>query len=266
MQEGLIMIILLNSSKTLEFQQKTNISKHTIPEHAKEADLLVKELRKLSTSEFSKLMKTSEKLTKLNIDRFASWQTHMKGSNTKQALLAFRGDIYSGMDVDNYKIKDFEFAQNHVRILSGLYGILRPLDLIQPYRLEMAAKLATTRGKDMYQFWGQKINASVKELLKREKSGMLVNLCSAEYFKAVKPDLLDANMITPSFKEFRDGSYRFVTLYAKKARGMMCNYIIRNRLKAANDLKSFNAEGYRFNKKLSSDNAWVFTRGESQPD
>ena len=260
------MIILLNSSKTLEFKQKTHISKHTVPEHAKDADLLVQELRKLSASEFSKMMKTSEKLTKLNIDRFASWQSHKKGSNTKQALLAFRGDIYSGMDVEKYKPKDFEFAQQHVRILSGLYGILRPLDLIQPYRLEMAAKLATTRGKDMYQFWGQKINASVKELLKREKSGMLVNLCSAEYFKAVKPDLLHANMITPSFKEFRDGSYRFVTIYAKKARGLMCNYIIRNRLKSVDDLKSFNVEGYRFNKNISSDDAWVFTRGESDPN
>jgi len=259
------MIILLNSSKTLEFQQKTHISKHTDPEYAKDADLLVQELRKLSASEFSKLMKTSEKLTKLNIERFASWQTHMKGSNTKQALLAFRGDIYSGMEVDNYKIKDFEFAQNHVRILSGLYGILRPLDLIQPYRLEMAAKLATTRGKDMYQFWGTKINESVSKLLKREKSGVLVNLCSMEYFKSTKPASLDAKIITPLFKEHRDGSYRFVTLYAKKARGVMCNYIIRNRLKAVNDLKSFNVEGYRFNKKLSSDNAWVFTRGESDP-
>ena len=260
------MIVLLNSSKTLEFQQKPHVSKHTVPEHAKDADLLVKELRKLSKSEFSKLMKTSEKLTKLNIERFASWKSHKKGSNMKQALLAFRGDIYSGMDVDSYKIKDFEFAQNHVRILSGLYGILRPLDLMQPYRLEMAAKLTTTRGKDMYQFWGTKINESVSKLLKREKSGVLVNLCSMEYFKSTKPASLNAKIITPLFKEYRDGSYRFVTLYAKKARGMMCNYIIRNRLKAVNDLKSFNVEGYRFNKKLSSDNAWVFTRGESQPD
>ena len=149
---------------------------------------------------------------------------------------------------------------------SGLYGILRPLDLMQPYRLEMAAKLTTTRGKDMYQFWGTKINESVSKLLKREKSGVLVNLCSMEYFKSTKPASLNAKIITPLFKEYRDGSYRFVTLYAKKARGMMCNYIIRNRLKSVDDLKSFNIEGYRFNKNISSDDAWVFTRGESQPD
>ena len=162
----------------------------------------------------------------------------------------------------NYNLKNFEFAQKHMRILSGLYGMLRPLDLIQPYRLEMATKLATTRGKNLYAFWGAKINETLKALLKQEKSGTLVNLCSMEYFKAIKPDLLDVKVITPAFKEFRDGSYRFITLYAKKARGIMCNYIIRNQLKETNDLKSFDVEGYRYNKNLSSDKDWVFTRGE----
>ena len=253
----------MNSSKTLDFQQKDALSKHTIPELKKDAELLVKELRNLSRADFSKLLKTSEKLTDLNVERYANWQTDIKKTNTKQALLAFRGDIYSGMEVDDYKIKDFNFAQKHVRILSGLYGILRPLDLIQPYRLEMAAKLATNRGKSMYDFWGTKIYEILKVHLKQEKSGTLVNLCSKEYFKAVKSDLLDAKVITPAFKEFRDGSYRFVTLYAKKARGMMCNFIIRKRLIEANDLKSFDVEGYHFNKKESSDSDWVFTRGES---
>lgn len=256
------MIILMNSSKTLDFEQNAPLSKHTIPEFVKEAEILVKEIRKLSDSEFSKLLKTSEKLTKLNVDRFANWQTGTKGSNAKQALLAFRGDIYSGVGIENYKIRDFNFAQQHVRILSGLYGILRPLDLIQPYRLEMATKLATTKGKDLYQFWGDQINNSVGALLKREKSGVLVNLCSAEYFKAIRSDLLDTNVITPGFKEFRDGSYRFVTIYAKKARGMMCNYIIQNHIRKPEDLKRFKVEGYQFNRKISSDNEWVFTRGD----
>ncbi len=182
------MIILMNSSKTLDFQQKAKISKHTIPELKKDADLLVKDLRQLSTTDFSKLLKTSKKLTKLNVERYADWQTQVKESNAKQALLAFKGDIYSEMEVDDYKIKDFNFAQKHVRILSGLYGILRPLDLIQPYRLEMATKLATTRGKNMYEFWGTKINEILKALLKQEKSDTLVNLCSMEYFKAIKSD------------------------------------------------------------------------------
>ena len=253
----------MNSSKTLDFQQKAAISKHTIPELKKDADLLVKKLKKLTAAELSKLLKTSEKLTELNVARYAGWQTDIKKSNAKQALLAFKGDIYSGMEVDDYKIKDFNFAQKHVRILSGLYGILRPLDLIQPYRLEMATTLATTRGKNLYAFWGTKINEILKALLKQDKSGTLVNLCSMEYFKAIRSDLLNAKVITPAFKEFRDGNYRFVTLYAKKARGMMCNYIIRNHLKEVNNLKSFDVEGYHFNKKESSDSDWVFTRGES---
>jgi len=256
------MIILMNSSKTLDFQQKARISKHTIPELKKDADLLVQVLRQLSTADFSKLLKTSEKLTKLNVERYAGWQTQVNESNARQALLAFKGDIYSGMAVDDYKIKDFNFAQKHVRILSGLYGILRPLDLIQPYRLEMATKLATARGKNMYEFWGAKINEILKALLKQEKSDTLVNLCSMEYFKAVKSDRLDAKVITPAFREFRDGTYRFITLYAKKARGMMCNYIIRNQLKEANDLKSFDEAGYQFNKGISSGEEWIFTRGE----
>ena len=210
-------------------------------------------------------MKVSEKLAKLNVERYADWQAHMKGSNAKQALLAFKGDIYSGMEAENYQFKDFEFAQKHMRILSGLYGILRPLDLIQPYRLEMATKLATTRGKNLYQFWGTKIYESVRALLKREKSGVLVNLCSVEYFKAIRSDLLDTKVITPVFKEFKDGSYRFVTIYAKKARGLMCNYIIRNHLEGIEDLKFFNVEGYQFNNKISSEDQWVFTRKKLIP-
>ena len=256
------MIILMNSSKTLDFQQKAGISKHTIPELKKDADLLVQDLRRLSKADFSKLLKTSEKLTKLNVERYAGWQTQLNASNAKQALLAFKGDIYSGMEVDDYKIKDFNFAQKHVRILSGLYGILRPLDLIQPYRLEMATNMATARGKNLYEFWGAKINQILRALLKQKKSDTLVNLCSMEYFKAVKSDRLDAKVLTPAFKEFRGGTYRFITLYAKKARGMMCNYIIRNQLQETNDLKSFDVDGYQFNKKISSDEELIFTRGE----
>ena len=257
------MIALMNSSKTMDFDPTAGKLKHSVPQFLKDSQLLVHELRKLSEPEFSKLLKTSEKLTKLNIERYAKWQIKAGGSNAKQALLAFRGDIYSGMDVDNYKVREFEFAQNHVRILSGLYGILRPLDLIQPYRLEMATKLATARGRDLYQFWGTKINESISKLLKHEKSGVLINLCSLEYFNSIKTTSLDATVVTPVFKEYRDGSYRFVTLYAKKARGMMCNYIIQNHLRDVNDLKSFNVEGYRYNNKISSDYEWAFTRGEA---
>ena len=256
------MIVLMNSSKTLDFKQQAPFSKHTVPELIEDAEILVKELRKLSVSDISKLMKVSEKLAKLNFERYSDWQTQLKGSKAKQALAAFKGDIYSGLDIENYTRKEYDFAQKHLRILSGLYGVLRPLDLILPYRLEMATKLATARGKNIYQFWGAKISESVVALLKKEKSGVLLNLCSAEYFKAIKPDRLDTRIITPVFKEFRNGSYRFITLYAKKARGSMCNYVIQNHIEDTDGLKSFNVTGYQFNKKLSSHDEWVFTRGD----
>lgn len=256
------MIILMNSSKTLDFEQNAAISEHTIPELIEDAEILVKKLSNLSVSDISNIMKVSEKLAQLNFERYADWQTHEKGSGAKQALLAFKGDIYSGIEVDNYKRKEFDFAQKHLRILSGLYGILRPLDLIRPYRLEMAARLATSRGSNMYQFWGTKISESIGALLKQEKSGVLLNLCSAEYFKAIQSDRLDAKIITPVFKEFKNGSYRFITIYAKKARGFMCNFIIQNQLVDSEDLKLFNRADYHFNRKLSSDEEWVFTRGD----
>ena len=260
------MIALLNSSKTLDFDPTVKISKHTIPELLNDSALLVEQLRKLSASEYSKLMGVSEKLAKLNVARYANWQTAATPANAKQALLAFKGDIYSGIETEKYKSRDFDFAQQHVRILSGLYGILRPLDLIQPYRLEMAAKLPTAEGKNLYSFWGDRITASLKALLKQEKSGVIVNLCSAEYFRAIQSNELEATVIAPAFKEFKDGTYRFVTIYGKKARGLMCNYIIQNKLERIADLKSFDSEGYRYNKKISSDHEWVFTRGESKPD
>ena len=256
------MIILMNSSKTLNFEQPAHVSKHTVPEFLEECEFLVSELRKLSVSGLAKLMKVSENLATLNIRRYKSWRASPGGSDAKQALLAFKGDIYAAMDVDRYKIKTFNFAQKHLRILSGLYGILRPLDLIQPYRLEMSTKLATDRGKDMYGFWGTRINASLNEMLQREKSGVLVNLASAEYFKAAKPKLLRADVITPVFKEYKAPSYRVVAIYAKKARGLMCDTIIQNRITRVEDLKSFNLDGYRFAPAQSSDKEWVFTRGD----
>jgi cytoplasmic iron level regulating protein YaaA (DUF328/UPF0246 family) len=256
------MIILMNSSKTLNFERPAHISKHTIPEFLDDSQLLVARLQKLSVSDFSRLMGVSEKLAVLNVKRYQNWLTSPVGSDAKQALLAFRGDIYAAVDADRYKIKDFDFAQKHLRILSGLYGILRPLDLIQPYRLEMAAKLKTDRGKDLYRFWGTRITASLNEMLKREKSGILINLASAEYFKAANPKLLRADVITPVFKEYKDPSYRVVAIYAKKARGLMSDYIIQNRITRVEDLQAFDSDGYRFAPRSSSQSDWVFTRGD----
>ena len=176
------MIILMNSSKTLDFRNPPRILKHTIPERLYDAEFLVNKLRALSESDISKLMGVSPKLAKLSVERYANWKTPFMASNAKQALLAFKGDVYSGMEVESYTTKEFSFAQKHLRILAGLYGILRPLDLIQPYRLEMATKLSTDRGQNLYQFWGTRINASLKRFIKQEKSGKLINLCSTERF------------------------------------------------------------------------------------
>ena len=256
------MIILMNSSKTLNFERPAHISKHTIPEFLDDSQLLVARLQKLSVSDFSRLMGVSEKLAVLNVKRYQNWSTSPDGSDAKQALLAFKGDIYAAMDSDRYKIKDFDFAQKHLRILSGLYGILRPLDLIQPYRLEMAAKLRTDRGPDLYRFWGRRINTALNELIKHEKSGVVINLASMEYFKSVKSNLLKAEVITPVFKEYKAPSYRVVAIYAKKARGLMCNHIIQNRITRVEDLQAFQSDGYRFAPKLSTQSDWVFTRGD----
>ncbi len=254
------MIILLNSCKTLDFDRPAHITKHTLAEFSSESDYLVRRLRKYSPAKFAEMMECSEKLARLNVDRYQSWQFSPDLTGAKQALLAFTGDIYSVMTVNRYKLPDFNFAQKHLRILSGLYGILRPLDLIQPYRLEMKTKLGTARGKDLYQFWGRRINRSLQEALKIEKSGIVINLASLEYFKAVKAGQLEATVITPVFKEQRGSSFRVVAIYAKKARGSMCDYIIRNRLTRAEDLKGFNLDGYGFNQKLSSATEWMFTR------
>ena len=256
------MIILINSSKTLNFEQPAHISKHTVPEFLEDCEFLVSELRKFSVSGFAGLMGVSENLAVLNVKRYKKWLTSPGGSDAKQTLLAFKGDIYAAMNSDRYKMKDLDFAQKHLRILSGLYGILRPLDLIQPYRLEMAAKLKTDRGQDLYRFWGHRINTALNELLKHERSGVVINLASMEYFKSVKSNLLKAEVITPVFKEYKDPTYRVVAIYAKKARGLMCDYIIQNRLTRVEDLQSFNLDGYRFTPALSSLKEWVFTRGD----
>ena len=254
------MISVLNSSKTLDMQPPHRKIKHSLPELAGESAALVKVLRKLSVSDLAALMKISEKLAVINVDRYRNWKVRPDSSQGKSSLMAFKGDVYEAMNVDTYTSEAWDFAQRRLRILSGLYGILRPLDLIQPYRLEMATQLPTPGGKNLYEFWGDKIHQSLQAALAKEKSGVLINLASLEYFKTVKADRLGAAVITPVFKEQRGSTYRVVAIYAKKARGRMCDYIIRNRLVQPEDLKSFNLDGYRFQPKLSAETEWVFVR------
>ena len=205
-------------------------------------------------------MDVSAKIAELNFERFAAWRTPFTPKNSKQAVLAFKGDVYTGLDAESLKANDFKFAQNHLRILSGLYGLLRPLDLMQPYRLEMGRKIETDRGKNLYEFWDETITEGLNQQLKKIKSEYLINLASNEYFKSVKPKLLNAEIITPAFKDYKNGEYKMMGVYAKKARGMLSRYIIQNQMTDPELIKDFNEDGYKFNKKLSEGNTWVFTR------
>ena len=254
------MLIVVSPAKTLDYETPPKTKINTIPDYLDDSQQLINRLRRFSSLDIAELMKVSKKIADLNFDRYEAWNKKFTEKNAKQAALAFKGDVYTGLDAETFSAADFKFAQKHFRILSGLYGLLRPLDLMQPYRLEMGTKLETDRGKNLYEFWGSTITEGLNKQLKKSKSKHLINLASNEYFKAVKPKELDAEIITPEFKEFKNGDYKMIGIYAKKARGMLSRYIIKNKLTDPEDIKSFNDEGYKFNKKLSNGNKWVFTR------
>ena len=254
------MLIVVSPAKTLDYENPPKTKVFTQPDYLKNSQELITRLRKLSTPEISKLMSVSQKIADLNVDRYKTWNKIFTEKNAKQCVLAFKGDVYTGLDAESFTSKDFSFAQKHLRVLSGLYGLLRPLDLMQPYRLEMSTKLDTKHGKNLYQFWGSTITEGLNKQLKKIKSEYLINLASNEYFKAVKPKELNAEIITPAFKEYKDGEYKMIGIYAKKARGLLSRYIILNQLENPEELKSFCEEGYKFNKKLSEGNTWVFSR------
>ena len=254
------MLIVISPAKTLDYDTPPKTKVFTIPDYLDQSQQLINRLRNFSSLDISDLMKVSAKIADLNFDRYESWKKPFTVKNAKQSVLAFKGDVYTGLDAMSFKSDDFKFAQNHLRVLSGLYGLLRPLDLMQPYRLEMGTKLKTDNGKNLYEFWGSDITEGLNKQLKKIKSDTLINLASNEYFKSVKPNELNAEIITPAFKEFKNGDYKMIGIYAKKARGLLSRYIIQNKLSDAEKIKSFNEEGYRFNKKLSKGNTWVFTR------
>jgi cytoplasmic iron level regulating protein YaaA (DUF328/UPF0246 family) len=253
------MLIVISPAKTLDFESPPVTRKSTQPELLDHSGELMGVLRDLSPEQLSALMSISPALGELNWQRNQEWAPPFTGANARQAVLAFRGDVYVGLDADSFGADDFAFAQQHLRILSGLYGLLRPLDLIQPYRLEMGTALANPRGRNLYEFWGELITQQINKALKRA-GGPLVNLASNEYFKAVRPQALAADVVTPSFKERRNGAYKIVSFSAKKARGLMSSWIIRQRLQDVTDLQRFDVEGYTFNQQLSRGNDWVFTR------
>lgn len=254
------MLIVISPAKKLDYETQVITKVYTTPDYLKDSAVLIKRLRDFSTLDISALMNVSSKISELNFDRYEAWNPRFTTTNAKQSILAFMGDVYAGLDATSFKQRDLNYAQNHLRILSGLYGVLRPLDLMQAYRLEMGTRLQTDRGKNLYEFWGTIITDGLNSQLKKIKSGTLINLASNEYFKSVKAKLIKGEIVTPSFKEYRKGDYKMIGIYAKKARGLMSRYIIENRLQNPNDLKSFDKDGYRFNKKLSKDNHLIFTR------
>ncbi len=255
------MLILLSPAKTLDFDVLVKGKDFTVPEFLQDARLLVDILKTISPAGLQQLMKINPKLALLNATRFLEWHLPFTSENAKPALQVFRGEVYTGIQADTLEPQDFAFAQNHVRILSGLYGILRPLDLIQPYRLEMGTKLQNPRGKDLYRFWGDKITDSVSRTL-NEQSGMpVVNLASDEYFKVIDTDKINADIFTPVFLDYKNGKYKFLTVYGKRARGMMTRFIIENKITDPEELKLFDKNGYYFNVEMSTGRKWVFTRG-----
>ena len=255
------MLIVISPAKTLDYETPPVTKSHTKPTMLKQSQQLIDNLRNYSALDLAELMKLSMKLAELNFDRYQDWKTPFNTRNAKQAVLAMKGDVYTGLDAESLEEEDFKFAQQHLRILSGLYGVLRPLDLMQPYRLEMGTKLPNEHGKDLYAFWGESITQAANKALKAQGDDILVNLASNEYYKSIKPKLVKGRIITPQFKEKKNGSYRMIGVFAKRARGLMSRYIIENRLSDPEAIKGFKTDDYRFSKQQSKDDQWVFVRG-----
>lgn len=258
------MLIVLSPAKNLDFDSPSPVSEHTQPQLLQQAQMLVNVCRDLSPAQLASLMSISDKLATLNAERFNEWRLPFSLDNAKQAVMAFNGDVYAGLDASSLGREDIPFLQRHLRILSGLYGILRPLDLMQPYRLEMGTRLSNPRGSDLYQFWGDLITETLNQALAEQGDNVLINLASNEYFKAVNRRVLNAMVVTPVFKDWKNGQFKVISFFAKKARGMMARYIIQHQLSEVRQLKAFDVAGYAFDAEQSSETELVFTRKQSQ--
>ena len=257
------MLAVVSPAKNLDFESPIPVDTFTQPAMLDQLDHLVKFCKTLSPADIASLMSISDKLSVLNADRFAEFSRPFTPDNARQAMYAFNGDVYTGLDAYSLSERDVTFAQSHLRILSGLYGLLRPLDLMQAYRLEMGTKLATDKGKDLYQYWGEDITQVLNQALAEQGDSVLVNLASNEYFKSVKKKSLEAMIITPNFKDLKNGQYKVISFFAKKARGLMARYIIQNQLTDVEQLKGFDLAGYRFSEEQSSPTDFVFLRDEA---
>lgn len=254
------MLIVLSPAKTLDYDTPPTTDIHTLPDFIAHSAELIATLKQLSPAQIGSLMQISDALAVLNVGRYASWSPKFTIKNAKQAILAFDGDVYEGLDAPSLRAVQLDYAQSHIRILSGLYGVLRPLDLMQPYRLEMGTRLANPRGKDLYAFWDGVVTDALNRALAVQKSKALVNLASEEYFKVVKHQLLNAPVITPIFEDWKGGKYKVISFYAKRARGLMARYAAVNCITQPEKLKAFDAEGYAFDAAGSSEYCWLFRR------
>ncbi len=258
------MLMVISPAKTLDYETPPITERFTLPQHLDHSQQLIELLRDYSPAQISELMHLSDKLAALNVARYGSWTAEFTPDNAKQALLAFKGDVYTGLNVDDFTDDDLLFAQQHLRMLSGLYGLLRPLDLMQPYRLEMGTKLVNPRGKDLYAFWGERISDWLNEALHEQGDDVLLNLASNEYFSSVKRKALNARVIDVDFKDMKNGQYKIISFYAKKARGLMARWVIKERIAKPEQLSAFDYEGYRFSADDSSANHLVFLRDTDQ--
>jgi len=259
------MLSLVSPAKKLDFDSETTSPTHTLPEFLDQSAKLVTAARKLSRAELARTMKLSDGLADLNYRRFKDFSVPFDLSNAKQAALVFNGDTYVGLEAASLNDKDMAFAQDHLRILSGLYGLLRPLDLIQPYRLEMGARFQPQRKANLYDFWDGQITDAINDILEGHEDRSVVNCASNEYFKAVKPKILEGEVITPVFKEIKDGQARTLGMFAKRARGMMSRFIIKHRIDRPDGIREFNSGGYEYRPDLSDSKQWVFTRDQPPP-
>jgi len=256
------MLVVVSPAKTLDFDSPAHVELASQSDYLSDSQELINTMKSFSPDDVASLMKISGKLAELNVNRYHDWQTPFTTHNAKQAVLAFKGDVYTGLDAGTLSEDDLQWAQQRLRILSGLYGMLRPLDLMQAYRLEMGIKLENSRGKNLYEFWGESITQGLNAQLKELNSDILVNLASQEYFKSVQPKLLNAQLITPDFKDFKNGKYKIISFYAKKARGLMTRWIIENRITNAQQLTEFDVAGYRYSKDESNNDKMIFLRDE----
>ena len=254
------MLALISPAKKLDFEPNVSLDNYTQPDFLEASKALVTKAQKLSRVELASTMKISEKLADLNYQRFKAFSTPFDLSNAKQAALVFNGDTYVGLQASTFTKEDMEYSQNHLRILSGLYGLLRPLDLIQPYRLEMGAKFRAPGGTDLYGYWGEQLSSAINKITSKHKDGTIINLASNEYFKATNKKTLSQAVLTPVFKEIKNGEARTIGLFAKRARGSMARFMLQNRIENPKGLKDFQCGGYEFRDDLSNENSFIFTR------